>query len=201
MSKKTQALDNLLDAKDRGWVRMVTTTWHRSTMVLDLAVDSRRNGSTREAWRVRCKEVREYKFTDANGGGLAVYDETHPVVRQHVEDVVALRVRGKARQVGRAVGDLLRVHGEMVDDWIAFDRYLGNTLSLFEKLATGQDVLAEGPKFLLEAYAEALRAVGLKARLVHQKKARPGAVALHLGDSFIVARSILAERVADAPED
>ena len=190
------SLAALLEARERGWVRVATITWHKATMVLDLAIDSRRNGVTRESWRVECRNVQEYKVSDVNGGGLAIYDQDHPAVRHHVDDVVGLRFHGKTKQLSRVIGDLVRAHDDAAGDWIAFDSYLGPVESLVSKLTSGTGTLATGPKFLLASYAVALRQNAIKPRLLNINKRKRGrAMALHFGNSFVVALSIRAERV------
>jgi hypothetical protein len=197
MAKANLALEVLLQAKERGWVRVKRITWQGSDMMLELALASRRNGTERDSWQIECRNVLGYSVVDVNGGGLAVYGTEHPVVRQRVDRRAHLHFWGKALRVSHILGELLRAHDDTVGDFAAFDDYLGPTHGLIRKLEAGHGRLAKGPQFLLGSYAAALRENGIKTRLVLQKPAaRRKAVGLHFGNSIVVAQSMRAQQIA-----
>jgi hypothetical protein len=196
-NQKRQSIDDLLRAKDQGWVRVLTMAWRASALEVVIAIDERRSGRMRECWKVTCKKVREYKITDVNGGGLALYDQSHPLVRQHSDEVATLRFSGRAAQPAAVLGRLLCAHGQVSDDWISFDTYSGEPEALLRSLENGSGKLATGPRFLLEAYAQVLRESGLRPNLRTSREGRRGKlVALHFGNSCLVAGSIQAERLS-----
>lgn len=103
---------------------------------------------------------------------------------------------------------LYRAHTRAADDWIPFDRYLsietlwtGRPFQPHFEPISGSNFVCRGPDFLVRAYVNALEAIGERVQLTLRRipklePARPGV--LHFGDSYVVADSFTAERVAIA---
>jgi hypothetical protein len=168
------------------WVRLVQL--HRTGGGIELRFDVHKGkqGKRTDSWSVACRGVRETNMTEFDGGGLAVYPGTHPAARQYW----ALKAELKwplMRDDAKMLGVMYRAHATAVDDWIPFDRY---------SFAAG-DGVCQGPDFLLQAYARALKLVGeqvqLTVRRAARKVVRPRV--LHFGASYIVADTFTAERL------
>ena len=167
-----------------GWVRADAVKRIPGGVELTLVLLKGRRGGVVGSWRVRCRGVRELHITDLNGGGIRIYQATHPAARQYS----ARRVRLKWCPGGRgaeALGVLLSAHRKMVDDWVPFDRYTA-------PFPAGASVVTwRGPDFIMRAYERSLRRLGLQAEVLPQRQQRSGPRlrCLHFGDSFIVAAS------------
>lgn len=194
-------IEDLLNSEEienEGWVRVVGFRWVGTQLTCDLQVHEGLGDEILSSWQVLCDEVREYQMVDMSGGDLQVDDGGHPVVRQHTDTAVDLAFRGIPGDPIRLIGGLWKAHRETCDGWIPFDRYLNLQLPLEELLRADSGVLAQGPRFLLEAYASELRAHSLAASLSSERSAKyfadgkwleqqqPLSV-MQFGESFIVA--------------
>jgi hypothetical protein len=84
----------------------------------------------------------------------------------------------------------------VADDWIAFDRYL-NRVPLPDLLAGGSGLLANGPQFLIAAYADVLEKEGCRpTRLVTpRERSITSALMAHFGESLVVAEKLVVKRL------
>ena len=180
-----------------GWVRMTSCRWIEDAIELQLEIDEGQGGRPLAHWIVRCFEVGEHMLCDADGGGLQVSGSDHPVVRQHLDPRTSLFFGASPTPGSDVVGGLFSAHRDLVDDWIAFDRYLNLSRPLEELLVSGSGMIATGPRFLLQAYANVLDRAGMEASLVDVAKAQrvPPLHVAHLGESYVVARRFEAERL------
>jgi hypothetical protein len=171
-------------AHQGGWVRADAIRRIPGGVELTLVLLKGQRGGVVGSSQVRCRGIRELHVTDLNGGGIRIYDSTHPVARQYS----ARRVRLKWRPAGRsteALSVLLTAHMSLVDDWIPFDRYTSPS-------PAGASVVTwRGPEFLMRAYARSLQHLGLRAEvlLLRQQSKWLRLRCLHFGNSFIVAAS------------
>lgn len=94
-----------------------------------------------------------------------VADRAHPLLRQFADEQGELFFRGKPADPARLVGELWLAHRGAAASWIPFDRYLARGRVLADTLALGFGSLAEGPTFLLAAYADVLTQHGVTADL------------------------------------
>jgi hypothetical protein len=70
------------------------------------------------------------------------------------------------------VGQLFLTHQRLVADWIPFDRYLNNHVDLDALLGGGYGKLADGPEFLVAAYAAILERHGVSPSLLPARPAK-----------------------------
>lgn len=120
-----------------------------------------------QMFQVVCLELVDMKYTANSWLSTIehVHDRAHPLLRQFVDVQVELMFRGKPQDPAQLVGDLWLAHRRMASDWIPFERYLDHRRPLPDVLAVGFGSLGEGPRFLLEAYAEVLTKHGVTADL------------------------------------
>jgi hypothetical protein len=170
------------------WVRV--EEFRRIPKGLELCVGVYEGRRTRraEAWRIKCRGVREFQIVDFNGGGFALCPGTHPAARQFLTRQGTLRWQGM--DPAALIGTLCQAHVEAVDDWIPIDRYVD-----FRAISKKKFV-CRGPDFLMRAYAKALRLIGarpqLRLREKFRAKSKPLRV-LHFGASYVVATALSAE--------
>ena len=179
------------------WVRVEKVQKTTQGLELSFAIHNDKRGKKVDTWSVACSGVLETHITDLDGGGIAVYDTTHPAARQWVTRLGELRWRAGGDEI-EMLGALYDAHAKVVDDWIPFWSYAyfgtpeGNGF-----LRRGRDLVVRGPDFLLRAYAKALRASGERPRLTLRKRSRKRPVrpkVLHFGTSYIVAAAFVAQR-------
>jgi hypothetical protein len=171
------------------WVKVDQIRRIPRGLELGLGVYKGRRGKKAEAWRIACLGVREFWVDDLDGGGIAVYSASHPAARRFVAPLAVLGWATGGDAV--TIAALYEAHLEVVQDWIAFERYVD-----IQAIAEGR-LICRGPDFLMRAYAKALRRVGAQPRLGSRQKRKPAGArprALHLGSSCVVATTFLAER-------
>lgn len=202
MSMLSELIETLSRDDSEGWLRIHEAEWHGADLVLRVEL---RPAEARADWEIRCDNVLAYTIVDVVGAGINhLTDGSHPVLRQYQTLHGKLFFRGEAEEITQVIGDLWLAHRDECDDWISFDAYL-RANDLPDLLADGSGLLAEGPRFLLQAYAATLVQHGIKATLVAERPFRrwdgvewpPGEAieALHFGDSYVVAERIAATRV------
>lgn len=208
MRSDLNELKRALDDQHHGhnWFRVVTTRWGAGDLVLEAIL---RDGSGSETgWEVRCQGVLEYTISDVEGGGLNhLADPEHPALRRFLDPQASLFFRGIAVDTPATIGDLWLGHRNLCDDWISFDRIVRRDVQLDELLSAGYGQLAEGPRFLLDVYADVLRRHGVRSSLTEDRPFRSWtgkhfvevnhAEGLHFGDSVIIAESLSALRVRE----
>ncbi len=98
-----------------------------------------------------------------------VHDRGHVLLQQFRDDHVELYFRGTAQDTSRLIGDLWMAHRRVAAGWIPFERYFNGLKPLHELVAAGFGSLAEGPRFLLDAYADVLQTHGMAADLTDSR--------------------------------
>ena len=111
-------------------------------------------------WRVVISGLWEYNIAEAFGG-QSVHGDEHPVRRVYTDPWQMLPFRGVPRSIDEAVGRLVLAHRNAVGDWVPFGRCLNTELDLERLLAGAYGLLADGPAFIVQAYARALSECGL----------------------------------------
>lgn len=113
-------------------------------------------------WRVRCSDVAEYRFVAARGD-ISFHEFGHVAARQHTHRTDALLFRNRPASIDACIGALWLAHQSVAGPWIPFLRYLNSSVPLGALLEAGNGVLATGPHFLLQAYADAIEGMGTGA--------------------------------------
>lgn len=100
-----------------------------------------------------------YNITKPHGY-LYVHGKEHPVTRVYTDPWQSLYFAGVPHSIDGAVGRLVLAHRSAVGDWVPIGRYL--RAKNIERLLAGRyGLLAEGPAFVVQAYARALSEYGL----------------------------------------
>jgi hypothetical protein len=133
----------------------------------------------------------------------------HPVLLPYTQPIVELYFSDHPSNCGALASELLDVHRSAVGGWFDYAHFfsVGPDRSLRAVLEGGFGKLAEGPQVLAERYAEVLRRAGVSVSLLPSRRPvwwdgeqwveETGALyALILGESYVVAQSVSAERVA-----
>lgn len=161
-------------------------------------------------WQIRAREVRDH-FVGPEGGLFEVLDSDHVLVRQHTAPREELYFHGRPRCPSTLAGRLWMAHETTVRDWIPFHRFLNRSIPLEPLLDGGFGRLADGPSFLIRAYAAVLEADGVRPS---SPPASPpmwwngekhvedpqGLVGLLIDDYYFVARGFEEQRL-DSTED
>ncbi len=147
-------------------------------------------------WKILARGVVDYRIEDA-GGDLQFYED-HVLARQHTEQRQDLYFRGVPSSAPEAVGRLLVSHLAATGGWIPFDRYLNSCCPIEDLLKNGSGKLADGPRFLIDAYSLALGTLGLRMTALAPRppkfwngqawiESTNRLATLIIGDSFMVA--------------
>lgn len=155
---------------DDPFVRVDSFVLDRDGATLNVRI---KNGDADGAWRnwtVRALGLRDFCVREPHGD-LTVHSD-HVLARQHTDGRAELHFRGRPRSAAETVGRLHRVHRRLVAEWIPFGRYLSKHGDLEELFDGGFGKLADGPEFLLSAYAAVLDDCGVSPSLSPPRKAK-----------------------------
>ena len=122
------------------------------------------------AWRVVGDGARD--FGRCPGLLFSFHTDRHPVARQYSDTRSELSFSRRADSPSRVVGRLVQAHHRAAGDWIAFYRYLNELCDLEWLLGSGAGILAEGPSFLMTAYAGVLQEFEMRPRLTAPTRPR-----------------------------
>ena len=103
-------------------------------------------------WKISAKSIRDYLIVNPFGE-ISYYESDHILIKLQKDDTVKLYFNGKPSNPYTLIGKLFFAHQEVCQNWIPFDKYINCGFSL---LNGGHGLLAEGPKILLNKYAEVL---------------------------------------------
>jgi hypothetical protein len=115
-------------------------------------------------WTVRATRVREAQLCDSDGD-LVLAGSDHVAATQYLVPQCDVTFTGTPVDVARTIGLLWLAHRRVAGSSIAFSRYINDLVQLEELLGGGYGRLADGPEFLIEAYAEVLSGEGMKVAL------------------------------------
>jgi hypothetical protein len=181
---------------DDPFVRLDSFELHGHDATLNLRVMNYDADQTWGIWEVRALGLRDFLVREPHGDLTAHSD--HVLARQHTDRCVDLSFRGSPQSPAELVGQLYLTHHRLVADWIPFDRYLNNQVDLEPLLGGGYGKLADGPEFLVAAYAAIIERHGVSPSLLPARPAKwfDGRAwveteahlnTLVLGESFFVA--------------
>jgi hypothetical protein len=149
---------------DDAAVRIDGVKWKDDDVELALTVTDYHGGVAMSEWVVRCRRVRECTLT-GKFGDLVVHEFGHAAIRQYRDPKRALFFTGKASDTDALIGRLWAAHRDLVGSWIDFERYLNTELPLRNLLSAGFGKLADGPDFLVQAYAKVLNEASIEVSL------------------------------------
>ena len=188
-------------AREGRWLRVTSISHERRDLLLRFELFPAPTDETPPAWLVSCRQVREFSFTDLDGGGLNLWTRNHPLLSQFSSRKASLKIPIGRGTRAECMGTLLQSHRQAVDDWIEFERFVPARISL----RTGARPIAiAGPEFLLAGYQRGLEQAGFRPVLKNHRRAlywsgfgwserRHAVSLLHFGNSFVVAESFSAE--------
>lgn len=193
----------LANEAPNSWVRVGRIRRIPGGLELFFSIHDGKRGRKFDGWNVRCQGVREFKITDIDGGGLALYPSSHPAARQYVAPRAELRW-SRTCDEAKVLAALYVSHVELVDDWIDFNDYLlvgtpWNGSSHLPHFApvSGTNFVCRGPEFLLRAYAKSLKAIGEQVKVTLRDRPKSKSIrpkVLHFGTSYVVADTFEAQR-------
>ena len=154
--------------EDDGSVRVAQVCWPDDGCILLLDVRAGGSRESRRAFEVRCAEVRSSRVIGQVCEDAALYEE-HPLLLPYREPQVRLSFRGRPAEPRLLVADLWNCHQALLAEWVSFMAFLSPQMPLQELLAAGSGILAEGPRSVLEAYAEILAGHGLESSLLAER--------------------------------
>ncbi|MEM9379965.1 MAG: hypothetical protein AAGB93_08435 [Planctomycetota bacterium] len=183
---------------DAPWIRLESARWLGDALRLRLRMRSEdREGD----WSVTCAGVLQASLDGFWGDDLRVLTAPeHPLNAQFLGRSCQLYFKASTplgpEAADTVAGALFAVHRERTEGHIPFERFLNLRIGLRELIASGDGLLADGPRFLLEAYADALERHGVRTNLSaptdrrgEDDGARDGCAALVIGEGVVVARS------------
>ncbi|MCD4825485.1 MAG: hypothetical protein K8S55_12880 [Phycisphaerae bacterium] len=196
--KKLLSYIESLESPEDSFVRLDSISFKDNDGILGMSIWSDYEQEAWSHWEVRAKALRSYRITESYGDGdLALHKGDHVLTLQHTEARQELYFRGSPQSAPETIGRLLIAHREIAGNWIPFEQFF-NSYSNLDLLAGGFGLLAEGPTFLIEAYARVLSSEGLKPNTLASRPAcwwngqkwienTVPLAALVIGNSFFVA--------------
>ncbi len=189
---------------DDPFVRLDSFALHGQDATLNLRVTNYDASQSSGIWEVRAIGLRDFLVREPHGELTAHAD--HVLARQHTDRRVDLCFRGSPQSPAELIGQLYLTHYRLAAEWIPFERYLNNGVDLESLLSGGYGELADGPEFLVAAYAAILKRYGVSPSLLPARPAKwfDGSSwveteahlnTLILGESFFVALDYAERRV------
>ena len=212
VARPDEMLENLLHFienpthPDDSFVRLDSVQFRDRDATLDVSVMDYGGVEVWARWKIRARALREVSIGQS-GGDLSLLQRNHVLIRQHTDSRKDLYFRGVPKSALGTVGRLWVTHREVVSDWIPFQRYLNSGVDLETLLAVGYGMIADGPSFLIDAYARVLSDAGVNPNALGPRPARwwngqqwtdeeAMLVGLVIGDSFLVAEEFEETEVA-----
>jgi hypothetical protein len=182
--------------EDNGNVLLTAAVWRTDSLGLSFRVDHGDNINT--SWVVECSGLIEHLITDSNYQvGLNARSSDHPLLDQHTQSRHGLYISVAPSDPDKVVGQLWQAHREAADDWIPFDRFINHELPLRTLLSSGNALISTGPRFLVSAYRAVLENAGCRTSEITAAKPRVSvAQMIHFGESYVIAKDIVATRSA-----
>jgi hypothetical protein len=204
MLGELEALFGTMEFEDNGGLVVASVRWPRRACDLLLDVRTGDEKQPRQAWHVHCADFRASRLI------VAWVDEAdltadHPVLLPYTQPHAQLGFHGRPAHSRLVLADLWEAHRAVTDLWHPFEAFF-NPVPLVELLASNTGLLAEGPRSLMERYADVLRAHGIEPSLFGERPALrwldgawqpefPNLYAFILGKSFVVGAGFEVQRV------
>lgn len=154
----------------------------------------------KQFWRIRAHDPPDYELVAGHVDDLSVHHD-HPCLWDYVGQQTSLYFNGRSKETAQLALDVIQAHYGACDTRIPVNTYLkcadGNVKALCER---GFGLFAEGPKKVLDRYADRLREAGVRCSFVGTRDAlvlgekgwQPlGAtpVVLSFGESWVISTS------------
>ena len=194
-----------LEFEEFGSLALTGATWEANDVTLHLTLHQQ--GQPDQPWLLHCREVRRSRIMIERGIDNLQIETRHPLLLPHTEASVELYFSSRPSDADATIGRLVEAHWAAVGEWFDTTYFfnLGPEHSLRAMLNGGFGKLAEGPRSLIEAYADVLRASCIAVSSPPSRpprwydgkrwieEAKPLFVVI-LGGSHVVASEVTAER-------
>ena len=140
------------DLGDDFFYRLVSFETNHNDMNLQIDISDFTENDIWSKWKISAKSVRTYSILNPFGDSI-YFENDHILIKLQKDDNVNLYFNGKPSDPYLLMGKLFIAHQEVCQRWVPFDKYIRCGLSLLEG---GHGLLAQGPKILLDKYAEVL---------------------------------------------
>ena len=200
-----EALLGRMEFENNGGLVVAAVRWpgHACELLLDVRTGD--DGDARQCWRVQCADFRTSRLS-VGWVNEAELTADHPVLLRYTQPHVQLGFMGRPPDSRLVVADLWEVHRSVTDLWYPFEEFLNHRVSLAQLLASNSGLLADGPRSLMDGYADVLRSHDMEASLFGERPPvrwrdgmwqpePPGLHALILGESFVVGAGFGVQRV------
>ncbi len=185
------------DLSDDPFIRLDSFVIDNEDSILTMSVKDYNGPDTWSQWTVEARAMRQYRITEPHGN-LCLYEDGHVLARQYTDTWQDLYYRGVPQSPAGVVGRLLIAHTAIAGTWIPFEQYLNINGKIEDFLTGGFGRLADGPSFLIEAYANVLQSEGMKPNALAPRVAKKWngerwidsktpLATLVIGNSFFVA--------------
>jgi hypothetical protein len=187
-----------LEFEDSGNARIAAVAEESAALRIRLHVRFDAADVPEQMWEFVCGELRTYELRSTPISSVEFVAE-HSLLIPYTTSSVSLNFVGRPASPSALVGELWEAHQEVTQGWIAFDAFLNAGLKTTDLLASGNGILATGPRPFLDRYAAVLTRHGLRVAWVGEgepRQWRDGAWgpekgdlrALVLDDSYIIGR-------------
>ena len=160
MLDELDAAFSTLEFEETGAVFLDSVRWRGRACEIILDVRTGDDNDPRQAWRVQCTDARATRLSPGWRDGVHMF-RAHPLLLPYTDAQAQLAFRGRPEQPWTVVGALWDAHRGATDGWFPFDGFLNRNVALPDLFAAEGGILAEGPRSVLDAYAQALQKCGL----------------------------------------
>ncbi len=191
------------DIEDESFIRLAAHENNHNE--LNLLIEIIFNNEIWSTWKISTKSIRDY-FIVNPFGTLSYYESDHILLKLKKDDNVSLYFKGKPSNAYALIGKLFLAHQELCQKWIPFDKFLNSIAHIHYLLEGGHGLLAEGPKILLDKYAEVLVNENIEVSNLNSRPAKrwngnnwieeksPLSI-LILGESYFIAEKFESKRI------
>lgn len=198
-------LQQLLDFPAiRGQIARLSQPTGPGTVVLDVVLQqSNRLDVSPTYWRISAHHAREFTISEREFDSIRRVDR-HPLLWAHYQDELELFIQQPAADPDKLLGQLAARHLALTHGWLPFGACFNTAVPLPKLLSSSLVMFAEGPKPLIMAYQEILKAAGVRCSVISHGSmlsadAPDGPQLLLLGRSFVIAESFDAEPLSTPP--
>ena len=198
-------LQQLLDFPAiRGQIARLSQPTGPGTVVLDVVLQqSDRLDVSPTYWRISAHQAREFTISEREFDSIRRVDR-HPLLWAHYQDELELFIQQPAADPDKLLGQLAARHLALTHGWLPFGACFNAAVPLPKLLSSSLVMFAEGPKPLIMAYQEILKAAGARCSVISHGSmlsadAPDGSQLLLLGRSFVIAESFDAEPLSTPP--
>ena len=194
-------LDDLfgsLEFEDSGSARIAAVAEESAGLRVRLYVRFDAADVAEQMWEFVCGDLRTYELRSSPISSVE-FVAKHSLLIPYTTSEVSLNFVGRPASPSALVGELWEAHQDVTEGWFSFGAYLNGGLKTTDLLASGNGILATGPRPFLDRYAAVLKRHGLRVAWVGEREPlewRDGAWrpekgdlrALVLDDSYIIGR-------------